>query len=212
MRQHGRLLACLSTFGRGYFVPGHSGMEKTLEAINRTGFCGCREIYNFFVGLYGRPQAHGKESTSGQLFSQQRSTLPFAPTRHERVSNNTTTTAHPLSTDIVFFSFNTCPRLFRGLCTVLRSKAGQFKEVAQQQQQGSLVSQLAGQAIVDSDDEEVADLHDDHEEVPPYTNNHHHWQLLMPPPSSSSGCGPSRCVGYYDATSLYPSSGACHTI
>ena len=86
MRQHGRLLACLSTFGRGYFVPGHSGMEKTFEAINRTGFCGCREIYNFFVGLYGRPQAHGKESTSGQLFSQQRSTLPFAPTRHERVS------------------------------------------------------------------------------------------------------------------------------
>ena len=188
-------------------------MEKTLEAINRPGFCGCREIYNFFVGLYGRPQAHGKESTSGQLFSQQRSTLPFAPTRHERVSNtNTPTPAHPLSTDIVFFSFNTCPRLFRGLCTVLRSKAGQFKEVAQQQQQqGSLASQLAGQAIVDSDDEEVADLHDDQEEVPPYTNNHHHWQLLQQP-SSSSGCGPSRCVGYYDATSLYPSSGACHTI
>ena len=116
-----------------------------------------------------------------------------------------------MSTDIVFFSFNTCPRLFRGLCTVLRSKAGQFKEVAQ----GSLASQLAGQAIVDSDDddddEEAAVHHNDHEEVPHYTNNHHHWQLLQQP-SSTSACGPSRCVGYYDATSLYPSSGACHTI
>ena len=63
----------------------------------------------------------------------------------------------------------------------------------------------------DSDqDEEEDDYMTSAENAPNYTNNHHHVVLVeggRGGVNEQPRSGPSRNVGYYDDTSLYPSSG-----
>lgn len=75
----------------------------------------------------------------------------------------------------------------RGLCSVFRSRAGTFSPSA---------------PAADPDEAANDLLHVEVEDGPNYTNNHHVLKDETP-----AGGGPSRYVGYYDATSLYPSSG-----
>ena len=61
----------------------------------------------------------------------------------------------------------------------------------------------------DEDDEHMTSA----ENAPNYTNNHHHVVLVeggRDGVNEQTRSGPSRNVGYYDATSLYPSSGVLY--
>ena len=60
----------------------------------------------------------------------------------------------------------------------------------------------------DSDQDDDDDHMTSAENAPNYTNNHHH-VVLVEGVNEEIRSGPSRNVGYYDATSLYPSSGVC---
>ena len=61
----------------------------------------------------------------------------------------------------------------------------------------------------DSDQDEDDDHMTSAENAPNYTNNHHH-VVLVEGGNEQIRSGPSRNVGYYDATSLYPSSGVLY--
>lgn len=66
----------------------------------------------------------------------------------------------------------------------------------------------------DSDQDEDDDHMTSAENAPNYTNNHHHVVLVeggQGGVNEQIRSGPSRNVGYYDATSLYPSSGVLCT-
>ena len=63
----------------------------------------------------------------------------------------------------------------------------------------------------DSDQDEDDDYMTSAENAPNYTNNHHHVVLVEGGGvNEQTRSGPSRNVGYYDATSLYPSSGVLY--
>ena len=100
--------------------------------------------------------------------------------------------------------------LLRGLCSVFRSKAGQFEAVAAppgiaERVTRDYISSSVGMGN-DSDQEDDDDYMTSAEDAPNYTNNHHH-VVLVEGGNEEIRSGPSRNVGYYDATSLYPSSG-----
>ena len=100
--------------------------------------------------------------------------------------------------------------LLRGLCSVFRSKAGQFEAVAAppgiaERVTRDYISSSVGMGN-DSDQDEDDDYMTSAEDAPNYTNNHHH-VVLVEGGNEQIRSGPSRNVGYYDATSLYPSSG-----
>ena len=61
----------------------------------------------------------------------------------------------------------------------------------------------------DSDQDEDDDHMTSAEDAPNYSNNHHH-VVLVEGVNEQIRSGPSRNVGYYDATSLYPSSGVLY--
>ena len=64
----------------------------------------------------------------------------------------------------------------------------------------------------DQDEEDDDDYMTSAEDAPNYTNNHHHVVLVEGGRvNEQTRSGPSRNVGYYDATSLYPSSGVLCT-
>ena len=106
--------------------------------------------------------------------------------------------------------------LLRGLCSVFRSKAGQFEAVAAPPGIAERVTRdyISSSVCMGNDSDQEDDV-DDHmtsaEDAPNYTNNHHHVVLVEGGGVNEEiRSGPSRNVGYYDATSLYPSSGVLY--
>jgi hypothetical protein len=108
--------------------------------------------------------------------------------------------------DIFFFSTKN-----RGLCTILRTEAGGQEEI--------LSAEAASKTNDDNDDDDDDDDDDDEEENMSqhlkrkvYCNNSH-WLSKDSPPSESISAAKkstphlSNHVAYYDAASLYPTSG-----